>query len=321
MNFFIKKIICCLLFVTFAHSPALMRLESPPVTVPSMNDAPTLPSGGVALSIRDWDHATFEEAANEIFNFQGRVAGRALEQEYNRLHGLQFQNFIDCIVEAKQLVVSGRGHNPPHVALARVVVMNSADTNIVAYPIPYVFFSKEQVQICLGSWFRNRVDIQHLPDDIAVEKRELFKSISSYGFTSEAGREQHFAHSERAVGLCLNSTTDNFRLSNIVNDYNISHDVQFVAGGGIVPNAAARIIIQIKTALPICEFCQDFWNDHAGFEGMVFIGVDDEADDDDDDDVVIVRRYPLRHSLSSINQLRSQNARLHLRTTTEIRGW
>jgi hypothetical protein len=274
----------------------LMRLEAPPVAVvPNIDQPVTLPSGGAAFSVSHWDNATFADVAAEIFNFQGNAGGRNLEQEYNRLHGIQFQDFTTCIIEAKQAFVSRERLGLPHIALARVVVMDAPPGNIVAYPIPYVFFSKEQVQTGLGFLYRNRDLIPHLPLDILTNRqnKELFKSIFSYGYTTEERREQSFAHSERVVGLCLNSTADHFRLSNIVADYNAVH-------------VAATAVIQIKTALASCSYCEDFWSDDAGVEGVSFC---------ESRDLV----YDIRASLSRSSHL--DTTHLYLRVQTEIRGW
>lgn len=93
---------------------------------------------------------------------------------------------------------------------------------------------------------------------VAASLLGICKCIGSYGFDSIPFGELMYAHSERAVGICLSSLNvppgfaDGYSIQNIINYHNATH-----------VNAAASAIIQIKTSLPVCCNCQNFWNDNA----------------------------------------------------------
>ncbi|MDR2645990.1 MAG: hypothetical protein LBC04_02325 [Holosporaceae bacterium] len=202
-----------------------------------------------------------------------------------------FVNFLDCVSKR-----SREGENVPHLALARVVVYDAAN-NAFAYPVPYVFISSgggpasfaniraqaladfnaalaaagagplgvgaagaAVAAIAAGGVVPPEAINLHIANSIigpavAMPLGNICVGILNYiaGATSMAS----YAHSERAIALCLDDggVGGNF-LANVIAAHNALYPVV---------NAVARVIIQIKTSRPICEHCQDLWRDNAHF--------------------------------------------------------
>ena len=195
----------------------------------------------------DWSTCTFDEAIDETFGIKlmredranfplrymtplARQNIRHLIQEYNQIltHRVTLKNICKYFYS--------NNRNTTHIALVRILLYGN-DGNCYVYNIPYAFLSGEQF---IGN--------------IIVEEnlRPAFKNIFSFNFVSDIGEAQHFAHSERAIGLFLKQE-------------NILKEIKSYFSTFTETITPRKTIIQIMTKNSMCPSCAKFWREEAGF--------------------------------------------------------
>jgi hypothetical protein len=188
------------------------------------------------MDIMAWDEDNLRNVADNIF-------------PANTFGNITVGNLIDDMVR----IFHAPGQNNPHIALARVVLID-VQASRYTYNIPYVFVSGMSQNTAVATWTVNH-NVGVIPGmplnpfpylDAAINNNALdrsIKGIADYRFTTL--NPQNHAHSERAAVLCLLYS----------NKYSIEHIMTDYAGVGLP--AVAEIVIQIKIAhgIGMCGDC------------------------------------------------------------------
>jgi hypothetical protein len=275
MKIYIRKITTLILFLfaTTSEIFALRRLGAPPAIPPAANIVFGVNNANVPLGIQAWENATFQNAANEVFNTGlAQPQANAQEAEHNYATARDIvQNIAVAIGGIGNFMTminamsnrSNTSNDVPHIAVARVIILDATapNPNAYVYPIPYLFLSGTTYPNAYYRWIH--ANIANINNANANNISVLCKFINSYGI-SDAGAGG-YCHSERAIGLCLAAQPlilDPFCLQNIVDYHNAVHRA----------NRAAHVIIQIKTSRAICNGCQNFWMGDAWILEDAFCG-------------------------------------------------
>lgn len=133
----------------------------------------------------------------------------------------------------------------PHIALARVCKVDKDRNVLKEYKIPKIFCSGNQIED--GASTRRTVESKIKPffdkEYFNNLDMNIFYTVLSARFQTE--NSLNFSHSERAIGGYL------FReCLNLKKILDLEKDTE----------ANKFVIVQIRTSLPMCEFCQFFWN-------------------------------------------------------------
>jgi hypothetical protein len=273
----LQKIIIFILFafVTTKEVIALRVLAAAPAIPAVANITFGVNNANAPLGIQAWENATFQNTANEVFNtglVQPPANAPQLENDYSAVMNT-VQNIAAAIGGTANFTTmvnamsnrSNAGNDVPHVAVIRVVILDSAapNPNAYVYPIPYLFLSGNDYMGAYDRWTRHTTQQNIQRIDTADNNRfaNICVVINDYGI--DGG--QNYCHSERAIGLCLDTQfNDPFHLQNIVNYHNATYNA--------AANQANSVIIQIKTSLAICPGCQNFWMGEAWILGNSFCG-------------------------------------------------
>jgi hypothetical protein len=275
MKTYIRKIamLILFLFVTTSETFALRRLGVLQAIPAVANIVFGINNVGGVLGIQAWERATFQNAANEVFNIGlsilaplAQQLGNSYSTARNVVQGIAaaiegIGNFITMINNMSNK--SNAGDDVPHIAIARVVILDAAapNPNAYVYPIPYLFLSGTTYPNAYSRWVS--ASIANINNANVNKFSVLCKFINSYGIGDPGAGG--YCHSERAIGLCLTAQPimqDQFCLQNIVNYHNTTH----------FNNQARCAIIQIKTSRQICNSCQNFWMGDAWIHNNVFHG-------------------------------------------------
>lgn len=225
------------------------RLHTLPVNLHDKKYTAAYNSGLPPLDIRTWDQASMLEIVPHIF-------------PHNSFGTADYEIDNSAIIQAMCIAFQNSGKN--HITLARIVI-DCENGSRFLYPIPYVFVSGRSGSTAIAEWSRingllkTAIDVRTgLTTITPIEA--LTKGIGDYGYNAQGTCYQQFAHSERAVILCLLYDAKN----------SLEHAVKLVVGDSSTA-VIREITIQMKVLHfgGVCSSCNTFLGKNASYVSRI----------------------------------------------------